>query len=477
VSGSVRLEGALTVAGDGPVRTITSAAGDIFVSGTLRAGDAGGASRGLTLQAPAGTVYIDGAIDGDGTAAGQAGGAIAISAQRIVITGSLSANGADGPVGGDGAAVTLAAHDLIVLGGAVRLHGGAGTTAGGHGGVLTIDTAGAVQAVDLVDARAGAASGGIAGVSGAIRVGEQTRPSLVSVSVPLSARGGRGGTMGGAGGGVTLEPQMGNLNIAGSVDFGGGDAAVQPGSGGTFVGHVGAAAGDSLIDGGGFSLSGRLSGDGGAIIPGGSGDGGGAGMVTIEPVSILGALTVASGAVVSLDGGASGGTGVAGGGGHLFFTTSDGDLTMAGKLSLRGGDAPDAGGTGGLGGAVDIFSDANFDGIGGNLLIDKTGVIDASGGAGTIGGSARNDGGTGVASFPDEMEMIAVLINCDGRHGTTQNWLLNNGLIIARGGAPNGDGGDIAYHGISPDRDSSPPSGAIDNAASGSGRPGDFAGE
>src|SRR5204862_44898 len=162
-------------------------------------------------------VYVNGAIDADGTAAGQAGGAIAISAQRIVITGSVSANGADGPVGGDGAAVTLAARDLIFLGGAVRLHGGAGTTAGGHGGVLTI-----------------------------------------------------------------------------------------------------------------------------------------------EPVSILGALTVAPGAVVSLDGGASGGTGVAGGGGHVFLTTSDGDLTMAGKLSLRGGDAPDAGGTGGLGGAADIFSDANF---------------------------------------------------------------------------------------------------------------------
>ena len=477
VSGSIRVEGTLTVGGDGPVRTITSAAGDIFVSGTLRTGDGAGASRGLTLQAPAGTVYVAGTIDADGTAAGPAGGAITISAQRIVITGSVSASGADGTVGGDGAAVTLAARDLMFLGGAVRLHGGAGTTAGGRGGLLTIDTAGAVQALDLVDARGGAASDGIAGVSGAIRVGEQTPPSLVNVSVPLSARGGRGGTMGGSGGGITLEPQMGNLVIAGSVDFGGGDAAVQPGSGGTFLGHVGAAAGDSPVDGGDVSLTGSVSGNGGAVIRGGDGNGGVAGMVTIQPVSILGSLTLAAGALVSLDGGASGGTGVAGGGGHLFFTTSDGDLTMAGKLSLRGGDAPDAGGTGGLGGAVDIFSDANFDGIGGNLLIDKTGVIDASGGAGTIGGSARNDGNGGVASFPDEMEMIAVLINCDGRHGTTQNWLLNDGVIIARGGAANGSGGDIAYHGISPDGDSSPPSGSIDNAASGSGRPGDFAGE
>jgi len=299
----------------------------------------------------------------------------------------------------------------------------------------------------------------------------------VNVAVPLSSRGGAGGVVGGGGGSVTLEPQMGNLVIAGSVDVGGGSATAQPGNGGSFVGLVGAGAGDRAIDGGDIQLVGEIVGNGGAVVAGGAGNGGVAGTVTLEPVSLLGTLTVAASATVRLDGGASGGAGVAGGGGHLFFTTSDGDLTMAGKLSLRGGDAPDAGGTGGLGGAVDIFSDANFDGIGGHLLIAATGVIDASGGAGTIGGSARNDGDSGVASFPDQMEMLAVLINCDGKHGTTENWLDKQGLIIARGGAANGNGGDIAYHGISPDGDGSPPSGNIDNAGNGTGRPGDFAGE
>ena len=67
-------------------------------------------------------------------------------------------------------------------------------------------------------------------------------------------------------------------------------------------------------------------------------------------------------------------------------------------------------------------------------------------------------------AFPDEMEQIAVLINCDGKHGTTENWLVNQGLIVARGGAANGNGGDIVYHGISPERDTNPPSGNIDNA-------------
>jgi len=477
VAGSVRLDGSLTAGGDGALRTITSMAGDIFVSGTLRGGDAGGASRGLTLQAPVGTVYVTGAIDAAGTATGQAGGAIVISARRIVITGAVSASGADGEIGGDGAAVTLSASELLFLGAPVRAHGGAGTTGGGRGGSVAIEGAGAVQAVDLIDARGGVASGGIAGVGGVIRVGEQVSPAQVSVSAPLSARGGRGGTIGGHGGGITLETQMGNMVIGGSVDFGGGDASGQPGGGGNFVVHPGTAAGDSNVNGGDVLLTGRVLGNGGSVTAGGSGNGGVAGTVTVEPASILGGLTMDAAALVSLDGGAAGGAAVAGGGGHLYFITSNGDLTVAGKLSLRGGAAPDAGGTGGLGGAVDIFSDQNYDGVGGHLLLDKNSVIDASGGAGTIGGSARNDGDSGVAGFPDNQEMIAVLINCDGIHGTTQNWLRNDGMIIARGGPANGSGGDIVYHGKSPDGDSSPPSGNIDNAGSGSGRPGDFAGE
>ena len=317
-----------------------------------------------------------------------------------------------------------------------------------------------------------------AGAAGAIRIGETTRPSMVNVSVPLSARGGMGGTVGGKGGAITIEPQNGNLVVAGRIDFSGGDGSAQPGAGGTFVAQTGAGVpNDAKLNGGDIMLTGELLGNGGAIAAGGSGNGGDGGLVNIQPLSVLGGLVVDRAALIFLDGGSSGGTGIAGGGGHLFFTTSDGDLTVAGKLWLRGGDARDPGGTGGLGGAVDIFSDANFDGFGGHLLLDTTAVIDASGGSGTIGGSARNDGGGGVASFPDQMEMIAVLINCDGKHGTTANWLENRGMIIARGGAANGNGGDIAYHGISPDGDSSPPSGNIDNAANGSGRPGDFAGE
>jgi len=246
------------------------------------------------------------------------------------------------------------------------------------------------------------------------------------------------------------------------------------------TGTAGEGVGSSQTDGGDIQLGSKITGDGGAVSSGGSGNGSVAGTLKLKAASYLGALTMSADGAVSLTGGASGGAGTAGGGGHLFFYTSNGDLTVSGQLTLKGGDAPDSGGAGGLGGAVDIFSDDNHDGHGGNLLLDTTCVIDASGGAGnsgSIGGDARHDDTDSVASFPDNQEQIAVLINCDGKHGNTVNWLLNSGMIIARGGAPNGNGGDVAYHGIAPDGNVSPPSGNVDTSGSGSGKAGDFRGE
>jgi hypothetical protein len=331
-AGPIRIDGRVDVTGGASIRQITSISGDIFVAGALR-----GRGAGLALRAPNGCVYVLGSVDTSGVAAGHAGGALIIAARRVVVIGSLAANGADGVSGGGAAgAITISATDLVFVGGPLALRGGGGTAGAGAGGVLTIDTPGAVQSSSRIDARGGAArgSGATAGAGGAIKIGERAAPLLVNVSVPLSARGGAGGVVGGAGGAVTLE----------------------------------------------------------------------------------------------------------------------------------------------LGRAVDLFNDEN-DRFGGHLLIDTAGLIDASGGAGTIGGSARSNGADGVASFPDAIEQIAVLINGDGIPGMTDNWLVNDGLIVARGGTANGNGGDIVYRGTSPDRDSRPPPGNIDNAGNGTGKPGDYAGE
>ena len=116
-----------------------------------------------------------------------------------------------------------------------------------------------------------------------------------------------------------------------------------------------------------------------------------------------------------MNGGASAGTGTAGGGGHVWFFTKDGDITCAGHVITDGGDAPDPGGVGGKGGMIYFFSDANFnattttDAAGttapGNLWITSTGVLQSNGGSGTTGGSARSDGTPNrVPPFPDEQE-------------------------------------------------------------------------
>ena len=110
---------------------------------------------------------------------------------------------------------------------------------------------------------------------------------------------------------------------------------------------------------------------------------------------------------------------------------------------------------------VYFFTDDNHNAIdvqAGNLLVDTTGVVDASGGKGAgKGGDARSDGRAGyVPAFPEFMEQIAIFLNCDGAHGETLNWMENRGHLIARGGAANGNGGDIVYHGVGPGQRGTP---------------------
>jgi len=225
-------------------------------------------------------------------------------------------------------------------------------------------------------------------------------------------------------------------------------------------------------------------------MKGGSGNGADGGRVDMELTPTDGAVTIDQSAKITVEGGNSGGSGTAGGGGHVWFWTKDGDETIAGSVSVRGGSAPDPGGTGGGGGMIYFFSDNNHNGVQvckGNLDVTPTGVLDASGGDGNTGGSGRSDGKAGsVADFPDNQEEIAVFLNCDGEHGNTCNWMKNEGKVIARGGVHNGNGGDVVYHGIPPgvlgtggpnSGDYPVPPGDVDTSADGSGAKGDFDGQ
>jgi hypothetical protein len=217
-------------------------------------------------------------------------------------------------------------------------------------------------------------------------------------------------------------------------------------------------------------------------------------MVKLQMNPTLGPVKIDDGAQINVDGGAARGAGVAGGGGTVLVFTKDGDITMAGKISAHGGKGFDAGTTGGLGGRVYFFSDDNHNALTsnlGNLLVDETGVVDTSGGdGGAMGGNARSDGKAGlVPTFPEHEDQIAIFLNNDGVHGNTLNWLSNRGKLVAHGGAPNGNGGDIVFHGASLTGNTaggmngngtinySPPSGDIDIAGNGTGQNGDYRGE
>src|SRR3954463_13261262 len=91
-------------------------------------------------------------------------------------------------------------------------------------------------------------------------------------------------------------------------------------------------------------------------MKGGSGNGADGGRVDMELTPTDGAVTIDKEAKITVEGGDAGGRGTAGGGGHVWFWTKDGDEMIAGHISVRGGNAPDAGGIGGGGGKIFFFS-------------------------------------------------------------------------------------------------------------------------
>ena len=399
-----------------------------------------------------------------------------------MVTGSLESSGGD--ASGDGVMTAGAAGAVRITAGGdvwlarVRLHGGVAKSGrdaatGGAGATLTVDADGALYLTEMIDARGGAASGGnaSAGAAGGITIGQTAPPSRVAIGMRLDLVGGAGPDVGGAGGPLALEARGGDVRFAGIVDVSGGASHGAPGN----AGAIDATAGP---DAGGFAVTGKLVGNGGAADPGGSANGGTGSRLRFTITSPTGAYSFEQGGEIQLDGGASAGTGTAGTGGDLEMICVDGMSALRGKLLARGGEAPDPGGVGGQGGILHIWTDSNHDGVGGNFIIEPSGVIDVSGGAGTIGGSGRNNAGEGVALFPVHMELLSVLIDTETIQGNSQDGVVDNqGVIISRGGVHDGSGGDVMFHGKRANGEDYTVSGHVEQAGDGAGLSGDFAGE
>jgi len=519
---TIRVSGDVTATGADPIRTITSETGDIVIEGTLRGADLGAATQSVLLNAPNGTVFIAGAVDTssvDQSPSGDAAGAITLRARSVVATGKLVAMGEDNGAGpaGLGANISVTTTGAVIVTGSVdasggsgrntagaatgggsggfrittngdvwlvgptKLHGGEASThgadaLGGLAGTLSIDSDGVVRLGGSLDARGGSAStdGGanaVAGAAGGLKIGQSAPPPGLEIAAALAANGGAGPDFGGKGATIKLAARSGDLHLGKDIDFSGGASAVHPGAGGDLDGQAGP-------DSGGVRVAAVIRGNGGSADGAGTAGGGNGGTVRLEVVSLLGAVVVEAAGTIATDGGNSIGTGVAGGGGDLRLLTQDGFISMAGELLARGGEAKGVGGTGALGGHINVFSDTNANGLGGALTIAATGLVNASGGAGTVGGSARNNGEIGVAKFPVDQQLIAVLLNSDSiSGGLTDGELVNLGTVIARGAAANGSGGDVIYHGRQPGRHEDPLPGKLFVEADGTGRSGEFAAE
>lgn len=453
-------------------------------------GSGGGAGGELTVRATAGPVLIvEGSLvsagaDGVGRA-GNAGDVRLQASADVHVHGDISASGGDArgssaAIGGAGGIVAVVAGGDIVLERRIGLRGGAALDApkviGGDAGDLRLDAAGNVRLGGMVDGRGGLVSGAtggdaIGGRAGGVIVGNVRQPARIQMTAPASLRGGDGIGAGGTGGVVDLAAAAGDLRLVGRIDSSGGASQAHPGDAGGF----------SLVAGpvaGGVRLIGPLVGEGGAGLPGGAVDGGAGAIVTVRVVSLTGPFVVAQGARLTVDGGAATADGRGGPGGDIDIRTRDGDASMAGQLRSRGGVSMAPGGRGGIGGSLNLWTDTNANGIGGHLVIEPTGVIDVSGGAGSIGGHARNNGGTGVALFPIHQDQIAVLLNSETYPGPPDDGSLSNlGVVIATGGGAGGWGGDVMFHGRRPNGREDPEPGMLVLDGDGNGENGDFAAE
>ena len=400
-------------------------------------------------------------------------------------------NGMQSVAAGRGGDLSLKAGGDVLFAGAASFHGGAASTMGanavqgGAAGNLTVDTVGTVAFTSALDDRGGLAEGdagspsAVAGAAGALKVGENARPAMIGMTVPLLLTGGDGQAAGGGGGTVQLEPHGGDLRVSGLLNASGGDSSVKPGPGGPIDGHPGPENATANLD-----VSGQIVTNGGSIAKGSSGDGAMGGTIKLVQLAKNGNLTIEPTGQVQTDGGSSGGAGTAGGGGLMYTFTIErkllGPRQAAGARRCRAGcrrhrrrrrahlrlhrrrsrshERP-----------ADHRErrDPRCVGRRGNHRRQRAQQRTRS-----ASGCSRS-----VQTDEYDVEKIAVLVNSDGVHGSDHGWIDNRGQILVRGGKTNGNGGDVAFHGRQQNGNETPLPGKIDQSGDGSGTSGSFAGE
>jgi hypothetical protein len=443
VGASITTTGGGSTSAGGPVGNIfLRAGGALHLHGSIiaRGGpvatrvDNVTAERGGQLQTTSTTgIFVNAAIDlSGGDAISSGGGVTAGRGGDVFVTqpntgpaafyGSMSLRG--------GNATALDPRSLV--------------TTAGAGGTVQIGQGGATSNPSVVDlalamlAGRGGSSPDTGGTGANFQLGCMgADPGAIIFDGEVDSSGGPGGNEGGSSIGLGLQTAHGDITIKGNLVFRGGDSGDSAGSGDGLTADCGGGAPSPT---GNVFFSATFDGRGGQGTSGNA-NGGGGGSLNLRTRGPGNSVTVDSGSLFLLAGGASSGTGLAGRGGFFACNSNSGPVGIAGVVQAQGGPAPGAGGTGGLGGQIDVHTDLNSDGVGGDITIAAGTIIDASGGDGTIGGHARNTTSRAFTLDADGNDS-----NDLANNGTIRNF----GTLIARGAAAGGLGGEALFDGLNP---------------------------
>jgi len=409
-SGNALINGAITAGTTGFQATLNVSTGDLVLNGSLTSADNGGTETDLLINVPAGTAWIRGNIRTgrvDGVSSGDFGGRVTITALRIIFTGTIDTRGEDDPAGfaGNGGTVIFNTEGVgtgqtsqLLVGGTMTLSGGGATGAdasAGNGGTFLSY---------ITDVSNGAIH--IEGTSFVLDGGSAS---------------GTGSVSGGSGGYLDLQ---GNAGVFFDATFSGNGGSASSSDGDAFGGNAGGMYENDL-----------------AITESG-------------PCAVFGTVNLSGGSAVG------GPTGFIGGGSAGFITVENGsDANLgAGTTSLRGGASSGSGGAGG-------FANLDVNGVAGDIYFD--GVVDVSDGNGTDNVQGTEAGAVTFTTLLGDIQISGTLL-LNGGHGSSGINIFDGpsagGSVFATAGDGTlAGGGSITFRGTIQANGGSDNSGADDN--------------
>ncbi len=450
VSGNAILSADVSSVGSSGLRSIAANGGDLVVAATLRSSE----RQGFSLSAT-GALIVSGGVR-------TSGGDITLRGSRVVVTGTLAAEAPSGSGGNGGSISIIADESILIVGGSLSTSGTSGSSRGGSGGALTLQSGGEARIHGSLNANGGNADGSSndlhGGSAGAIRI---SGPGPVVVDSTVRFRGGSARTSGaGAVGGDGGSLSVGNdasVRWFGIFDGRGGEASAAAGGSGTRGGK-----GGRVTFGDPSAVASLSFQEARYVSHGGFGESAGGRGGSFNLLAFSGGILLSGG--FAAEGGASGQTSGPGGTFTAQCDIGGGDLHSDATLNVSGGSASSsASASGGDGGRVELSawfdSTVSPSGSGGSIVLGSGSLVVADGGDSA---GAANAGKGGAVHLEIPQSHVSIAGSITARGGTALGsgtgglggliWVdtdananaVGGNLTLENGGVLDASGGDSA---------------------------------